>query len=528
MKKDRTAIVIFGLALLYASAFFLPQIGSYWYRYVGEQVLYPTVFAVLATCLGAAWFRFSYRETRAWRTLASLAISALLWIAMIGIFSAAGRSATGVAISVMARDSSVEATRWLRIALVALLVPILFTSVWLARRHWNRLLRLLSTVGYAFAMLAVIRILLYEDASTFLLAPMTRAAPVTAVPSTPQVAAGIEGHRRRQVVWIIMDELDYDQTLGTPANDRTPPMPNLARLASLGASATEAYSPAKDTIASIPALLTGYDLQGLDFENIKLFLKTRDAGRRLFQESDSIFGRLPYGPGSAAILGYYQPYCTLFPSVNPCVSEADANVGRWFDALTFFSQPIVAASRWLPDSALYLPGGLFEMFEPMYRISEHTLKAFPRFLAIDDKALVYMHINLPHAPGDYSQRVLGLHRAADDRDSYRHNLVIVDELIGQTITALRQRAAREDILLVLSADHWHRIDSPLVPRRIPWIAWHVGDAPDRPITTRINSVHTEALILDFLGGRINNQDQLAGWWKQQAVAPTLMPHGLDY
>lgn len=526
MNKNQWTIA--GLALLYASAFFLPQIGSYWYRYVGEQILYPTIVAFLATGFAAAWFRLNYRDTSLWRIVASLGISALIWIAVIGIFSAAGRSATGVAISVMARGSSVEATRWLRIAIVSLSVPMLVTAVYLARRHWHRLLRFLSTIGHAFALLAVIRILLYEHASESVFAQANGSGIVTVASSASQVSTRADGHRRRQVVWIIMDELDYDQTLGMPADAQNPPMPNLVRLASLGVSATDAYPPAKDTVASIPALLTGYNLRGLDFENVQLFLETREEGRHLFQESDSIFGRLPEGPGSAAILGYYQPYCTLFPSVRPCISEPVANVGRWFDALTFFSQPIVAASRWLPDSGLYLPGSLFETFEPMYRISQYTLRAFPRFLAIEDKSLVYMHINLPHAPGDYSQRALGLHRAADDRGSYRHNLVIVDELIGQTIAALRQRAADEDILLVLSADHWHRIDSPLEPRRIPWIVWHVGDAPGKAISTRINSVHTEALILDFLNARLNTQDQIPGWWSEQAVSPTLMPHGLDY
>jgi hypothetical protein len=325
-----------------------------------------------------------------------------------------------------------------------------------------------------------------------------------------------------------MDELDYNETLAhTPRNDAVP-MPNLSYLANIGVSATDAYSPAKDTVASIPSLLTGYPLTGLEFRNGVMMLKTREAGIRAFQQSDSIFSRLPAGPSSAAILGFYHPYCSLFPSITTCISAPYENVGRWFDALTFFGQQAIATARYLPNSYAYLPRSLFHAFEPMYRITEDTLQEYQRFLSLQDKSLTFIHVNLPHPPGDYAQRALGLKTVGDDRESYRRNLQVVDRLIGEALSTVKVQSPRQDILFILSSDHWHRTQSPLTPQRIPWIAWHVGESVGTLLSTQISTVHTADLILSFLKGDVDNQKEIATWWQNRSYYPTLMPHGYEY
>jgi hypothetical protein len=518
-----------GLALLYTSAFYLPQVGNYFFADVGPQILFPTAIGVSILTFAAYLFQSFYFKRRLPVTICVFVIASLSWIAFLGIFSAAGHSALTVALGAFAPNTSVEESRWVRIALVSVGVPTCFIVIWTLRGIWPRILRLLSILGYSFALLAMIRVGIYQHAA--IVGPKHQSVLATGVaPGEVGAVRNPEGAstRRRQVVWVIMDELDYDQTLGTPGGPRNPSMPNLERLASAGVSASNAYSPAKDTVASIPALLTGYDLVGLDFENVALWLKTRSAGIRRFQESDSVFAHIPEGPQSAAILGYYHPYCTLFPSLGTCVASPVANVGRWFDAITFFSQPVIAAARWLPASSEYLSGNLFSLFEPMYRITETTLREYPHFVALDDKSLVFIHVDLPHAPGDYSQRVLRLKTAGNDHESYLQNLQLVDQLIGTTMSTLKDRSDRQDILLILSSDHWHRIDSPLTPQRIPWIAWHVGDTAGIQMNSRINTVHTEELVLEYLQGRIQTQEQIAAWWQHQSFPPTLMPHGNDY
>jgi hypothetical protein len=137
-------------------------------------------------------------------------------------------------------------------------------------------------------------------------------------------------------------------------------------------------------------------------------------------------------------------------------------------------------------------------------------------------------VNLPHVPGDYTQRYFGIASAGDDRASYRRNLVLVDQLIGEAQSVLAQRARYQDILVIVSSDHWHRINSPLIAKRIPWIAWHVGETDGISLNAPISTVHTAALIESFLDGKLNQQAQIAQWWSGKPFYPPLMPHGYSY
>jgi hypothetical protein len=513
-----------GLALLYASAFYLPQIGSYWLPNIGIQILYPTAVGVAIITFAAAWFLKLVSEDRVSRFVGVLVLSALCWLAVVGAFSAAGYSALGVALVIEKSSATIETTRWLRVGIVMSGMVVLFVAVYAARRYWRKICRFLSILGFSYALLAVLRLSHYPAAALDFEGNRPVGPPSASSDSHHTSSGPIAP---RQVVWIIMDELDYNETFGLPGGPAAAQMPNLAHFASLGVSAANAYSPAKDTVASIPALLSGHALGGLEFKNADLYLKT-NSELRLFQQSDSIFGRLPEGPRSAAILGFYHPYCHLFPAVTPCEAWPEANVGRWFDALTFFGQPAMATARWLPDSVKFLSGTLFRTFEPMYRVTDNTMREFPQFLSLTDKSLIYVHVNLPHPPGDYAQRAERLSKVGEDAESYRRNLRLVDQLIGEALGTLNARPHVQDILLLVSADHWHRASSPLTPQRIPWVAWHVGETKGVAIDEQISTVHTADLVLAFLRGEIDTQEQIAQWWIGKPFRYPLMPNGYSY
>jgi len=522
-----------GLASLYASAFYLPLIGieaSYWLPQVGSQVLYPSAIALLLLTPAAAWWqRCGYADGERAGPLGLIVLAVLCWTAILGAFSAAGFAALNIALIVSGAAASIETTRWVRLGLVVGGLSALIVTLHYLRLYWRALLRVLSILGYTYAALALIRLIPYPRSAFAIqgVGPSAASAP-TAATNSP-VTAAVSAPLSRQVIWIIFDELDYNQTLGQPAGPQDPSMPNLEQLARSGVSASAAYSPARDTEASIPALLTGFWPAGLKYDDRgDMWLKTRTEGIQRFAQSESAFGRLPQGPESGAILGYFHPYCAIFPATHPCEAFPEVNVGRWFDALTFFGQPAIATARWLPGSGHFLPGWLFRTFEPMYRISEDTLRALPRFLSLEKQSLVFIHINLPHTPADYSQRALHLDTVANDRESYRRNLRLVDQLVALTVATLQRRASQQNILLIVSADHWYRMDSPTVAQHIPWIAWHVGESHGSVLDTRISTVHTADLVLDFLRGRIDSQAQIGPWWGDKSFYPPLMPHNYRY
>lgn len=516
MSRSELCLRALGLALLYSSAFYLSRVGigaAYWLPEVTQQVLYPTIVALLVlTPFAVLWIPNILRPAPKSATFIPLAILTL--IAFLGIFAASGYSALDMATIAVGNHASVDLTRWIRVLMITAALAIISFVLFLFRGKANQLVQMLALLGYVYAFLAMIRLCAYPAVAF----QIQRPAP--AVASLPTHVSPEVERRHREVVWIIFDELDFNETLGASP----PPVPVLAELGSWGISATNAYSPAEDTEASLPALLTGNRLTGV-VENARgdLLLRTVDGQVRPFSERDSIFGRLPQGPQSAALLGFYHPYCWLFPSVRPCMAQPYDNAGRWYDALLFFGQDAMAASRWLPGSATYVPASAFRALHPMFRISEQTIAAFPQFLALEDKSLVFLHVNLPHSPGDYSQRVFHYRTVANDRENYQRNLRLVDQLTALAIAKLRERSRFADILLIISSDHWHRINSPGEKQRIPWIAWRVGESAHVDVNFPINTVHTQELVLDFLNGKVDNQVDIANWWLGKEFSMPLMP-----
>jgi hypothetical protein len=512
-----------GLALLYTSAFYLPSVGipqNYWFPHVAREIVFPAIIGTVILAPVARIILLRYLSAHSWNPFDQIPVAALALIAVLGGFSAVGFSATDLIIKLTGSDATVDVARWSRVAVSATVFVILAAALAALKASREALIRVLSIIGYTYAVLAILR----ADHSSVARRVMVGTAPAV-------VGAAMDRSEQlslpREVVWIIFDELDYNQTFGAPSFQKAKSMPNLYSLSKLGISAAQAYSPARDTEVSIPSLLLGLTPAGVRITRSGLSIHAQDGSFRAFDEAHSVFAQLPGGPSSGAILGYYHPYCNVFPSTTPCIAMPEANVGRWFDALLPFSQPAIAAARWVPDSGAILPGSLFRAFEPMYYISEETTRQFSRFLSLQSSSLVFIHVNLPHPPGDYSQRALHFATVADDREAYVRNLHLVDDMIGIAVATLRAQSKKHDILLVLSSDHWHRIDSPHLMQPIPWIAWHVGEETGATVGQQISTVHTAKLCLDFLRGSIHGQRDILTWWQGKSFDPPLMPEHYD-
>jgi Sulfatase len=510
-----------GLALLYTSAFYLAHVGgpqAYWYPYISRQVLFPSLVGTLLLIPVAQACQSHYLRTRKWAITAQLPIIILTLMAIAGAFGAIGYSAPDLIIQFAGSGATIDSTRWSRIVIYCLVIAVIAGGVPAFGNHRVALIRFLSTLGYAYALLAILRM----DLSSL---PTTPQGADLRRPTTPHVSGPIAAPvRPRQVVWIIFDELDYNQTLGAAGNPGAPALPNLLTVSRLGVSATAAYSPARDTEVSLPSLLLATEPAGVRLHDALLLIHTYDGNYEPFDEAHSVFARLPGRARSGAVLGFYHPYCNVLPSVIPCIAMPMNNVGRWFDALIPFSQPVIGAARWLPGSPRFLPAAAFRLFEPMYHITELQQAEYDRFLRLQGSALVFLHINLPHAPGDYSQRAFRYPTAANDREAYRRNLPLVDNMIGTAMKVLREKAKTKDILMIISSDHWHRIDSPDRAQRIPWIAWHVDEGSSAPpLDQKISTVHTAELCLDFLYGALNSQQEIPAWWRGKSFHPPLMP-----
>lgn len=506
-----------GITLLYSSAYFLPALtpkGLYFFhpedlgRFCAAALGQFMVFLCLNTAVYAGARALLPKR---WVELLAFPLFALLvLLAAKGLFDVYGMDWYRALPAAWGDPLTVR--RAVKVcAFLASLALLGATSRSLAK--WSRAL---ASLGFAFGILAVCRIVWLAAATPHAGVPPAAANAATAVHASSvegPAAAAVKSDRPKRVVWVIFDETDLGPIHG---RELVPPdqLPNFKRLAAESVSAVRANSPASSTVYSIPALLSGVPLGGAGMHigySGRMALQRPDSQWVSFDEGTSIFGALAQQGRSASVLGFYHPYCKLF-DLRRCQS---------FSYPEIYGLPGALLTN-LPDS-LWARGRELRFWGD---ITSRSLALLPEYLARDDD-LTFVHLNVPHLPAAYANRVLGLQGSADPLVDYAHNLRLADSILGQIITQLSGLQARHELLLVVSTDHWFRTQwfsqpEPDSSRPIPLMVWRVGDREGYPLTQPVSSVHTAAMILDFLDGKIDTQAEIAAWWQRQPVIPAFI------
>lgn len=510
-----------GLALLYASAYFLPFLNPYSLYFVSSffsDIVVPSLICVFF--LTPLFFLCSSPlvSLRRRRGLAYFGSIILTFIAAKGMFDAAGYPWSGL-LSHFVTNSHAGATQAFRVGRVLLVAGAaiaVLIFVHLVRERISKLMKFLSALGYAFVFLATYRCLVGDVVIHGV--DKVDAAAITRAPSSEM---------SRRVVWVLFDEMDYGLAFANGAEVASY-LPNFSLLASKGVSATDAYSPGRDTLYSIPALLTGTAISGLAFDQQSNLNLLDQQGKSLpFITKNSVFARLPKGPGSATVLGFYHPYCKIVPMLQNCHSTYLGNAGRWFDSLTFFNEAVFTTLRHSDWAIQHLPEWSLVGFDPMYRATSDVLSRLDGTLQNQGSALDFIHLNLPHLPNVYVQRLM--HQpVANEANAYRQNLVGADWVLGRIIQDLEAAGKNQNILLIVSSDHWLRTHSQR-PASVPFLVWKVGTRTGQVVSRPLSTVQSAQLALDFLDGKINSQPEIAIRLDRATFYPTwTAPDGYKY
>jgi len=505
-----------GLPLLFESAYFLPPLvgrGPYFLPsdHLTRLLVVPALCAVavgivLAQLMAVAARRwFSPRVTT---SLTVLGLAVLTVIGIKGIFFAAGYDwRILVPRTWQARISLNE----LRLAIFAAALLI----VWIGRGRLPMVNRLLGSLGLAFGALAAVRMLVLLSGQTTAqaLAPATGIEHASDAHGSVAAASVAHDERSRRVVWVIFDETDFGSVF-SPDRPAHLELPNLQRLAKTAVFATDANSPASETLYSIPALLMGAPLGGSGIEIDRtgsLHLNRPDGTALLFGGAGSIFGTLSASGRTASVLGFYHPYCRFFKLAR-CDSFAWPEIGGVYAPLMANSPDLISAA--------------FRHIDYWETITRDSLQLLPEYLSRDD-ALTFVHLNFPHLPAIYADKAMHVAATPDLRIEYDHNLLLTDRVVGQIVRQLETENARREVLLVLSTDHWLRRSSlglggPESSRPVPFIVWRVAESKGIVVSKPLSTVHTSSMILDYLDGKLTSQADIARWWSEQPVYPTFV------
>ena len=269
--------------------------------------------------------------------------------------------------------------------------------------------------------------------------------------STP---ASIPAHRR--VLWIILDELGYRELY----EGRVPGLhlPAFDRFRGEYTVFSNVQPAGLETQIVLPALMTG---RAVDYikSSPEGGLRIHDSrGWRPFDQHDTVFGDADALGYRSSVVGWFNPYCRILPSVldscfwtNRSATEgflSDRGVGpNVLHAITIFASRL---PRFLGLSRKT------SSIEDRNEVEEH-IQEFIELDRAGDVALsdsrnsfLFLHLPIPHPEGIWDRRT---GQFAINRSNYVDNLALADNYLAHVRNLLEASGQWDSTTVVIMGDH---------------------------------------------------------------------------
>jgi hypothetical protein len=332
----------------------------------------------------------------------------------------------------------------------------------------------------------------------------------------------------QRIIWILFDELSYDQTLDHPAPGVK--LPNLDRLRTVSVSFSRLKPAGFFTEAIIPSLFLGRRIDRVRSSvHGDLWYKEESKDQwRAFEQNATLFALAQRSGWSSGVSGTYNPYCHILASVLSACS--------WEPSLSLPMEQFGAAEQKSAlANAAVLPNALLAKLTNSSAEPEDAHIVEYRNVMVRTQALieneqvsfVFLHLPVPHPPGIYDRERHMLRSGG----TYLDNLVLADETLGALLNEIGATSSASRTTVIVSSDHSWRI--PIWRPAPGWSAEEErasgGRFDDRPVLlihfpgqnlgSDVNSVLPELLehdiIAEMLCGKINNSKELAAFLNLQ-------------
>ena len=259
-----------------------------------------------------------------------------------------------------------------------------------------------------------------------------------------------------RVVWIVFDELSYDQVFGHRASGLA--LPHFDALRGESTVFSEVQPIGDQTVKVIPSLLSGQviDDYRFSFDNR---LKVRDVGERGFHRLDgagTVFADAQREGWRTAAVGWYNPYCTIYASaiddcywMNVDVMDGGMVQGAGFGQNTYRPLRQVGEELVMPAAAARKLCGdeVRQRIQTYIDLREHAAQV----LKTDQADFIFLHLPVPHSPSIWS-------RARGDfaqgcGSSYVDNLALADSELGSIMATLKSSTRWKDTTVIVEGDH---------------------------------------------------------------------------
>ena len=319
--------------------------------------------------------------------------------------------------------------------------------------HYRRLIRFGDAVGIFFFIFAVCSIAQLCFVMTWKPGPQQHTVAWAHTAQPPR--------QHPLLVWIIFDELSYDQVFEHRAKDLA--LPNFDALRNQSTLFTDVQPIGYKTVKIIPSLLTGHTIDDyrFGFRNSFKVHYTGVHGWHTVNGTNTVFADAQKAGWRTSAVGWYNPYCTLYAgSIEDCywmnLDRIDGNMSQrssfWRNTWSPLQQvvrEIKAPERADRDTCTY---DVRQRLKTHLDLNQHATQV----LHTDQADFVFLHIGVPHSPNIWSRIDDNYTQFCDS--SYIDNLALADRILGDTMKTLQASPRWKDTSVIVQGDHSWRIN----------------------------------------------------------------------
>jgi hypothetical protein len=321
-------------------------------------------------------------------------------------------------------------------------------------KWYRRLMRAGSAVAASLIIFALSSIAQLAWVATWKPAPNQIAAAWESSPQPPRA--------HPLLVWIVFDELSYDQVFEHRARDLN--LPNFDALRAQSTLFTDTQPAGYHTVKIIPSLLTGKIVDGIryNFHNHLWVHHESESGWAPIDGAQTVFADADKAGWRTAAVGWYNPYCAIYADA---IQNCFWTNHDMFDGLMAQNAPL-ATNIYTPLAQvvreLKSPGRADRdlcTFDVRHRYSTETdlqQHAF-QVLHTDQADFVFLHFAIPHSPNIWSRIQDNYTQYCDS--SYLDNLALTDRVLGRIVGMLKASPRWGATTLIVEGDHGWRIDA---------------------------------------------------------------------
>jgi hypothetical protein len=263
-----------------------------------------------------------------------------------------------------------------------------------------------------------------------------------------------------KIVWIVFDELSFDQLFEHRARNLA--LPNFDALRAQSTLLTNVQPVGARTVKVLPSLITGHGVDDTRFSFSNKFSVhyTNVHGWHPLDGSGTVFHDAQQAGWRTAVVGWYNPYCTLYAgAIDDCyfmnLDRIDGDMAQknsfWRNTYAPLQQvvrEIKAPARADKDSCNV---DVRQRLQTQLDLNRHATQV----LKTDQADLIFFHFSVPHSPNVWS-------RIEDDYttycdSSYLDNLALADRMLGEFMAQLRSSPRWQDTTVIVEGDHSWRL-----------------------------------------------------------------------